>query len=316
MVLPITLNWPTKFWIKKIMDKTKRKMGLGRGLDAIFSEKTSDLESNNVKEDNISSAEVALHLIDVNPFQPRTHFDPIALEELKVSIQTQGIIQPIAVRKLKDGKYQLISGERRFQASKLAGLSKIPVYVKDATDIQMLEMGIIENIQRENLNPVEIAQSFQRLLKECNIKQEELGSRVGKDRSTVNNYLRLLQLPQLVLDGLNQKKLSMGHARALLALDNKNNIAKVYNEISSKEYSVRKVEELVKKLNTNKTIIIKDENKPEKKKKISLDDYETRLSGFFSNKVLVLSDDKNKGEIKIPFASREELDNILLKLKK
>ncbi len=200
------------------MDKSKRKMGLGKGLDVIFASKPSKSNEGVMTE----KWDLNLDEIEMNPYQPRSNFDKVALDELKSSIQNQGIIQPIAVRKLKNGKYQLISGERRYQASKLAGLSSIPAYVREATDIQMLEMGIIENIQRENLNPVELALSFKRLLLECNIKQEELATRVGKDRSTVNNYLRLLQLPQMVLDGLTEKKLTMGHARTLLSLNDFN----------------------------------------------------------------------------------------------
>jgi ParB family transcriptional regulator, chromosome partitioning protein len=295
------------------MDKNKRKMGLGKGLNAIFSNPNTVTIPN---ESDAKSYEINLSDIEVNPFQPRTNFDSIALEELKSSIIQQGIIQPIALRKLGVDKYQIISGERRFQASKLAGLKTIPAYVRAATDIQMLEMGIIENIQRENLNPVEIARSFQRLLKECNIKQEELGDRVGKDRTTINNYLRLLNLPNVVLDGLNEKKLTMGHARALLGLDDKLKIEKLYDEIVNKDISVRKVEELVKKTNivggTPKPIT----NQNTAKKKVSLADYQMRFTSIFKKEISVMADENQKGEIKIPFNSKEELEKILKMLKK
>jgi ParB family transcriptional regulator, chromosome partitioning protein len=295
------------------MDKNKRKMGLGKGLNAIFSNPNTVTIPN---ESDAKSYEINLSDIEVNPFQPRTNFDSIALEELKSSIIQQGIIQPIALRKLGIDKYQIISGERRFQASKLAGLKTIPAYVRAATDIQMLEMGIIENIQRENLNPVEIARSFQRLLKECNIKQEELGDRVGKDRTTINNYLRLLNLPNVVLDGLNEKKLTMGHARALLGLDDKLKIEKLYDEIVNKDISVRKVEELVKKTN-----IVGGNPKPianqnTAKKKVSLADYQMRFTSIFKKEISVMADENQKGEIKIPFNSKEELEKILKMLKK
>ncbi len=297
------------------MDKLKRKMGLGKGLNAIFSNPTSTEMPN---ETEVKSYEILLSNIEVNPFQPRTNFDSVALEELKSSIIQQGIIQPIALRKISENKYQIISGERRFQASKLAGLKTIPAYVRLATDVQMLEMGIIENIQRENLNPVEIARSFQRLLNECNIKQEELGERVGKDRSTVNNYLRLLNLPNAVLDGLNTKKLSMGHARALLGLNDKKKIEKLYEEIIHKDISVRKVEELVKKNNlppspsTNKN----DGSKLPAKKKVSLTEYQNHFSNIFKKEISVMADENQKGEIKIPFNSKKDLENILKLLKK
>jgi ParB family transcriptional regulator, chromosome partitioning protein len=296
------------------MDKNKRKMGLGKGLNAIFSNPNTAAE-NNIEIDS-KSFEIHLSDIEVNPFQPRTNFDPVALEELKSSIMLQGIIQPIAVRKISPGKFQIISGERRYQASKLAGLTSIPAYVKEATDIQMLEMGIIENIQRENLNPVEIALSFQRLLKECNIKQEELGERVGKDRTTINNYLRLLNLPKLVLDGLNEKKLTMGHARALLGLEDKKKIEKLFDEIVNKELSVRKVEELVKKTNAGPSTTKSGNAGASPKKKMTLQDYQLRFTSIFKKEISVQADENQKGEIKIPFNSKEELETILKMLKK
>jgi ParB family transcriptional regulator, chromosome partitioning protein len=286
-------------------------MGLGRGLGALLPEKETD-------ETDLAIAdtyEISLESIETNPYQPRTNFDKEALIELKESIQVQGIIQPITVRKIGTG-YQLISGERRLQASKLAGLTKIPAYIREATDQQMLEMGLIENIQRENLNPMEVALAYQRLLKECNIKQEELGSRVGKDRTTVNNYLRLLNLPEIIQTGLAEKKLSMGHARALLGIENEDILLKTYHEIINKEISVRKVEELVRELNSDSKTKKNTEVSAKKPSKIVLEDLQVRLSQLFSKKVAVTADAKSKGEIKIPFASKEELEEIIGKLKK
>ncbi|MCL4149584.1 UNVERIFIED_CONTAM: hypothetical protein GTU68_042616 [Idotea baltica] len=183
----------------------KQRRGLGRGLGALLPEKES--------EEN----RIALSAIETNPYQPRTHFDEDALQELADSIRTQGIIQPITVRELSPGKYQLISGERRLQASKLANLKNIPAYIRMADNQQMLEMALIENIQRENLNAIEIAQSYQRLMVDCNLNLEDLGDRVGKKRSTVNNYLRLLKLPKEVQEGLREKAISMGHAELFWA---------------------------------------------------------------------------------------------------
>ncbi|MGL4630529.1 MAG: ParB/RepB/Spo0J family partition protein, partial [Leadbetterella sp.] len=286
--------------------------GLGRGLNAIFSQNSNISVT---EHEEVAKFEIALEDIELNPYQPRTYFDQTALNELKVSIQKQGIIQPIAVRQLPNGKYQLISGERRFQASKLAGLKSIPAYIRLATNIQMLEMGIIENIQRENLNAVEIALSFRRLLEECNIKQEELADRVGKDRSTVNNYLRLLQLPNEILEGIKLKKITMGHARAILGLDNKTLFSKIYKEILDKQLSVRKVEELVHKTNAAVSLPtnLKKDNKPKKR---NLEGYELALKDFFKVDVKVLADPNSTGEIKISFSSKNELEAIIKLLKK
>ncbi len=288
-------------------------MGLGRGLSALLPEKPLDVNSSNEIE-QIASNELSIDLIDPNPFQPRSNFDPSSLNELKESIQVQGIIQPITVRKQEGNRYLLISGERRLQASKLAGLQKIPAYIIEASDNQMLEMGLIENIQRENLNPVEIANTYQRLLSECHIKQEELGTRVGKDRSTITNYLRLLNLPLFVQQGLKERKLSMGHARALLGITDPVQLEKLVNDIISKDLSVRRVEELVKTVNS-KIKSIKN-SKKNSVTKVILSDLQDRFSNIFGKKVAVIADDKTKGEIKIPFSSKEDMEEIINKLRK
>ena len=287
---------------------TKRKNALGRGLGALL-EDSDDQKTQNVKKEAASSInELPLEHIEVNPFQPRSDFDEDALQELAESIKVQGIIQPITVRILEKDKYQLISGERRFQASKLAGLTKIPAYIRSANDQQMLEMALIENIQRENLNAIEIALSYQRLLSECKLKQEELGGRVGKNRSTVTNYLRLLKLPPDIQIALRDKSLSMGHARALINIENVDLQLEVFRRIVSNDLSVRKVEALVRELAQEKPSKPKP-SESEKSKQVKY--IENKLTSHFGTKINVKSNNENKGEIKIPFHSREDLERIL-----
>lgn len=290
----------------------KRKSALGRGLGALL----QDSPQKNSEETPVTPAvgiyEIPLNQIQVNPYQPRTHFDKEALQELSESILVQGIIQPITVRKLAEGEYQLISGERRFQASKLAGLEQVPAYVRTANDQQMLEMALIENIQRENLNALEIAHSYQRLLAECDLKQEQLGERVGKNRTTVNNYLRLLKLPPDIQAGIRDQKISMGHARALVNIEDIDKQLAIYKRTVEEELSVRKVEALVKDLNSA----------PEEKagskasqqdpvKKYELGRLQQKLASHFGSKVSLKANDKDKGEIKIPFNSTQDLNRIL-----
>src|SRR6478752_7405445 len=228
-----------------------KKKALGRGLSALLSDNEEDEKLDvEISTDVIPStpangmSEIQISEIEVNPFQPRTHFDEDALLELAESIKVHGIIQPITVRRLSRNQYQLISGERRFQAAKIAGLRAIPAYIRLADDQQMLEMALIENIQRENLNPIEISLSYQRLISECNLKQEELGDRVGKNRSTVTNYLRLLKLPPDIQIALRDQKISMGHARAIINVDNPESQLFIFKKIVAEDLSVRKVEEL------------------------------------------------------------------------
>lgn len=296
------------------MTNIKRKMGLGKGLSSLLSDTPAEVETV-AAEEEVASSEIPVDAIETNPFQPRTQFDSDALRELKESIQVQGVIQPIAVRKVGEG-YQLISGERRLKASKLAGLKTIPAYVREATDSQMLELGLIENVQRENLNPMEIALAYKRLIDECNITQEELGSRVGKERSTITNYLRLLSLPEVVQDGLAEKKLSMGHARAMLGLTSENHLIKVYNQIVEQQLSVRKVEDLVKNLNQGSKPPSTTSRKSVSSEKIFLDSYQNRFVDIFNKKVIVQADESSKGEIKILYSSKVELEEIIEKLKK
>lgn len=294
------------------MAKGKQKTGLGKGLGALLSDSDA-VEEKQVapaaveKKDSSDIGEIRVASIEVNPFQPRTDFDEDALEELAESIKTQGIIQPITVRKLSEDAYQLISGERRLQASKRAGLEKVPAYIRTADDQQMLEMALIENIQRENLNSIEIALSYQRLLSEIGLKQEELGDRVGKKRTTVNNYLRLLKLPPAVQAALRDKEISMGHAKALLSIENIDLQLNVFNKIINEALSVRKAEELARTI-LNGTTAKPKPAAPENGEILRLQD---QLSSHFGTKIKIKSDQGNRGEIKIPFVSTEDLNRIL-----
>ncbi|MEK0441181.1 MAG: hypothetical protein RL403_159 [Bacteroidota bacterium] len=293
--------------------KSPKKNALGRGLGALLEDSPAKGKGQEILPEGQKAGifEISLTEIQVNPFQPRVHFDKEALKDLSESIKVQGIIQPITVRKLAPNEYQLISGERRFQASKLAGLNRIPAYVRTANDQQMLEMALIENIQRENLNALEIAHSYQRLLVECNLKQEELGDRVGKNRTTVNNYLRLLKLPPSIQAAIRDNKLSMGHARALINIEDVDKQLALFKKIVTEELSVRQVEALVKAIN---------DGKPEKQsassglnpvRKYELTKIQQRLASHFGTKVVLKTDQKNKGEIKIPFSSASDLNRIL-----
>ena len=293
----------------------KKKNALGRGLGALLEDSSPAQESTGLSTDQAvvgSINEVPLDQISVNPFQPRTHFDRQALEELAESIKVQGIIQPITVRRLSDQEYQLISGERRFQASKIAGLEAIPAYVRTADDQQMLEMALIENIQRENLNAIEVALSYQRLLSECDLKQEELGDRVGKNRTTVNNYLRLLKLPPDVQAGLRDKKISMGHARAIINVEDVDKQLHIFQKIVNEDLSVRKVEQLVRELMNPKPEKAKPErNEGGAHRKYEVQQIQTKLSSHFGTRVSLKADGQFRGEIKIPFVSTEDLNRIL-----
>lgn len=285
----------------------KKRSGLGRGLGALL-EDTDEKEVISGSKATIKGAigEIDINLIEVNPFQPRTDFNQDALRELAESIKVQGIIQPITVRALSETEFQLISGERRLQASKLAGLTKIPAYIRTADDQQMLEMALIENIQRENLNSIEIALSYQRLISECNLKQEELGDRVGKNRSTVTNYLRLLKLPPDIQIALRDGKLSMGHARAIISIENVDQQLDIFQRILKEDLSVRKVEELVRQ-GSGKATSTRKENVPN----AELLAIQKKLTSHFGTKIFIKADEDNKGEIKIPFISGEELNRIL-----
>ena len=291
-----------------------KKKALGRGLSALLSDtpETDNLDEARVvpSEPSGKMNEIPLTEIETNPFQPRQHFDEVALLELSESIKVHGIIQPVTVRKLTANQYQLISGERRFQASKLAGLTSIPAYVRLADDQQMLEMALIENIQRENLNPIEIALSYQRLIFECNLKQEELGERVGKNRSTVTNYLRLLKLPPDIQIALRDTRLSMGHARAIISIESPESQLFIFKKTIQEDLSVRKVEELARQLagGAQPPVVEKQKELAEPSREIV--QLQSKLSSHFGTKVNIKSDGQ-KGEIKIPFLSVTDLNRIL-----
>lgn len=290
----------------------QKKTGLGKGLKALLDD--SDLPENDrqqISNDKPSLGSISFIKVDqveVNPFQPRTEFDAEALKELSDSIKLQGLIQPITVRQAGQNAYQLISGERRLRASKLAGLTEIPAYIRTANDQQMLEMALIENIQRENLNAIEVALSFQRMIDECNLKQEELGDRVSKNRSTVTNYLRLLKLPPAIQASIRDRQLSMGHARAIISVEDSDKQLYIYQEIIKHGLSVRKVEELVRQIST----INKEKKKP-KSAGISFQYMKIQddLASKFSTNVKLKVGEKGKGTIEINFMSDEDLSRIL-----
>ncbi|RVU26839.1 ParB/RepB/Spo0J family partition protein [Sandaracinomonas limnophila] len=296
---------------------SKKRIGLGRGLSALLEDSSSVLGSNlnNELGNGIESIgmmeEIPLNFIETNPYQPREHFEQEALQELAESIRVQGIIQPITVRKIAPKKFQLISGERRLQASKIAGLDKIPAYVRTADEQQMIEMALIENIQRENLNAMEIAQSYKLLMDECSLKQEELGQRVGKNRSTVTNYLRLLKLPIEIQISIRDGKLSMGHARCLVSLDDSELQMNLFERCIAEEWSVRKLEQAIREPNSP-SILPKggDFNANDVKK------YQAAFAQFFHAKVSFKINEQGKGEIKIPFNSQDELNELLKSIQK
>jgi ParB family chromosome partitioning protein len=303
------------------MSQPFKKKALGRGLSALLSD--SEGEKSEVEIVNPSVAapvtttvvvsnlnEIRIEEIETNPFQPRTHFDQDALLELAESIKVHGIIQPITVRKLSEHQYQLISGERRFQASKLADLKTLPAYVRTANDQQMLEMALIENIQRENLNPIEVSLSYQRLISECNLKQEELGERVGKNRTTVTNYLRLLKLPPDIQIALRDNKLSMGHARAIISIEDPASQIFIFKKILAEDLSVRAVEALAREVSEGAKLKTEKEEKLVATESKEIFQLQNKLSSHFGTKVSVKSDGK-KGDIRIPFLSIEDLNRIL-----
>lgn len=297
------------------MTSFQRKTGLGRGLSALLDDSESShppkQQVNAVSETeqigNISH--VSLTEVETNPYQPRTEFDQVALNELADSIKVQGLIQPITVRKIGANKYQLISGERRFRASKLAGLTQVPAYIRSANDQQMLEMALIENIQRENLNAIEVALSFQRMIDEVGLKQEQLGERVGKNRTTVTNYLRLLKLPPAIQASIRDQRISMGHARALINVDGVDKQLFIHQEILDKGLSVRKVEELVRNLQHSP---LKIEEKPAVKAvSFQYQKLQDDLASKFATRVKLKVSQNGKGAIEIPFMSDDDLNRIL-----
>ncbi len=295
-----------------------KKRALGRGLSALLNDNEDMMpakqpQHNIVSDSDLAGAgsvnEININEIEVNPFQPRTDFDREALIELSDSIKLQGLIQPITVRWVSAHNYQLISGERRLRASKLAGLRSIPAYIRSANDRQMLEMALIENIQRENLNAIEVALSFQRMLEECDLKQEELSDRVSKNRSTVTNYLRLLKLPPAIQASIRDGQLSMGHAKALITINDPVRQLYLHQLIIDQGLSVRKVEELARTM--QKSPSKKNNDKSPSALSFQMQKIQDDLASKFSTRVQLKVGDKGNGAIEIPFLSADDLHRIL-----
>lgn len=298
------------------MAKSKKKQAMGRGLSALLKDPKNDIKT--AKDENAANvignvAELDLNSIEVNPFQPRTHFNETALEELSISIKELGVIQPITVRKTGFNKYQLVSGERRFRASKLIGLTQIPAFVRIANDQEMLEMALVENIQREDLDAIEVALSYQRLIDECDLTQEKMSDRVGKKRSTVTNYLRLLKLNPVVQTGIRDGHLSMGHGRALINVDDENTQVKLCNLIIDEKLSVRQTEELVKKYKEEGDTPSDVVSKASVNKIVaseSIINSSKIISEHLGNKVDVKIAKNGKGKLIINFHSEADLERI------
>lgn len=289
---------------------SKKKGGLGKGLSALLENAETDITSKKgdaAKRVVGSVAELPISEIEVNPFQPRSEFEKEALLELAASIKQHGIIQPLTVRKVGVDHYQLISGERRFRAAELAEMKEIPAYIRIANDQEMLEMALVENIQRENLNAIEVALSYQRLIDECALTQEQLSHKVAKNRTTVTNHLRLLKLPAEIQLGIKTKKITMGHARALVGISDENMQISLFNKASQENLSVRQIEELIRKMNqpaptkkTSKNELNEDEQMIQEK-----------FTGKLDTKVTLKKNNNGKGKIVIDYRSEKELKRIL-----
>jgi ParB family chromosome partitioning protein len=288
---------------------SKRKDQLGKGIRALLRDMDPADGQAQAPRAMAGVNEIALHQIEVNPFQPRADFDEQALSELSDSIRIHGVIQPITVRRVSAGKFQLISGERRLRASKMAGLKSIPAYVRNANDQEMLEIALIENIQREDLNAMEIAINYQRLLDECDLKHEELAIRVGKNRSTITNYLRLLKLAPDIQKGIKSQKISMGHARALLGLEDPIAQLQLYKAILAQGMSVRQVEAEAGKFKGKKKKSSKSKDKQAPSPEIRR--LQDRVSSALSTRVEIKHGSTGKGEILIRYHSDEDLYRII-----
>jgi ParB family chromosome partitioning protein len=291
------------------MAKATKKQALGRGLSALLKDPSNDISS--VQDKNADKVignivELDLESIDINPFQPRTSFNEETLRELASSIKELGVIQPITVRKLGFNKYQLVSGERRYRASKLIGLQTIPSYIRIANDQESLEMALVENIQRQDLDPIEIALSYQRLIEDIKLTQEQMSDRVGKKRSTIANYLRLLKLDPIIQTGMRDGFISMGHGRAIINIDDQNIQLSIYEKIISNKLSVRETEALVRNYQTENTITVPEKQELPKYIKKGIKEF----SEYFGHKIIVKVSKDGKGRITIPFHSEEDFNRI------
>lgn len=292
--------------VHKKYNRNGKTNALGRGLDALIS--TDDVSTQGSSTIN----EVAIDQIEANPNQPRREFDPVALEELANSIRQIGIVQPITLRQIDDNRFQIIAGERRWRASQIAGLHAIPAYIRTIKDENVMEMALVENIQREDLNAIEIALAYEHLLEKSGMTQEKVSERVGKSRAAIANYLRLLKLPAQVQMALQKKEIDMGHARALLSLDSPSLQLKLFKEIHKNGYSVRKVEEMCHQLNSGEDIqTAKKKITAKAKLPEEFNLLKAHLSKFFDTKIQMTCNANGKGKISIPFASEEELEHIM-----
>jgi len=298
------------------MAKATKKQALGRGLSALLKDPINDIKSITDKNENQGIGTIIdldLKLIEMNPFQPRSRFNEESLRELASSIRELGVIQPITVRKLEFNKFQLVSGERRFRASKLIGKITIPAFIRVANDQESLEMALVENIQRQDLDPIEISLSYQRLIEEIEITQEVLSDRVGKSRSTIANYLRLLKLDPIIQTGMRDRFISMGHGRAIINIDNSREQLRIYEKVISENLSVRETEALVRNLKI-------EPNKKTLTKKTVLPNYlktaKKELSKYLDSPIIIKISDTNKGNVSIPFKNKKDFYRILNLLKR
>lgn len=285
---------------------TAKKSPLGRGLGALIEGVEKEVLEKKVE----ANLQIDINSIDGNPFQPRTRFDSQSLEELAASIRQVGIVVPLTVRETAEGRYQLIAGERRLRAARMAGLTHVPAYIRTADDTAMLEMALVENIQREDLDAIEVAITYQRLIEECSLTQEQLSDRVGKQRSTVANYMRLLRLPAEIQLGIRNRNLSMGHARTLVNIEDPAKQINVFYHIIEEDLSVRATEELVRHLQGGSS---RDPVKEEKKKRLNTEYEEVarQLSSLFRSEVQFRINEKGRGKIVIPFDDGDEMERII-----
>jgi ParB family chromosome partitioning protein len=294
------------------MAKSKRKQVLGRGLSVLLNDPNNDIKSavdKNAEKVIGNIIDLPLENITNNPFQPRTHFNEETLKELSISIKELGVIQPVTVRKMKGNHYELVSGERRLRASKLAGLDRIPSYVRLANDQETLEMALVENIQRQDLDPIEIGLSYQRLIDEIKLTQDQLSERIGKKRSTISNYMRLLKLDPIIQTGIRDQFITMGHGRALVNMEDSKLQLDLYKQIVKKGLSVRAVETLVRSFRNTKINSINSYSSPFIKQTAE------ELEIIFDTSVSVTSNNQGKGVLKITFESQEKLQHIINKIK-
>jgi ParB family chromosome partitioning protein len=295
------------------MAKATKKQALGRGLSALLKDPSNDIQS--VQDKNADKVignivELDIDSIEVNPFQPRTNFNEETLVELASSIKELGVIQPITVRKSGFNKYQLVSGERRFRASKLIGLKTIPSYIRIANDQESLEMALVENIQRQDLDPIEIALSYQRLIDEINLTQEQMSERVGKKRSTIANYLRLLKLDPIIQTGMRDGFISMGHGRAIITIEDQTTQLDIYEKILSDKLSVRETEELVRNYNNPQEAAVPTKKEPSTEVPEYIKKGVKEFSEYFGHKIDVKVSKNGKGKITIPFHSEEDFNRL------